>query len=120
MSKRPTHAKDNKYLNWELFTDCIITVLMLVFGSEAVAQRCSNKKLFRKMLHKLRENTCDGAFFSELQVTDSNFTIKCIHHRCFLKTFAKFFGTVILRNTCGKLFENVFLKKLHHKCLKGT
>ena len=62
-----------------------------VFVSEAVAQKCSIKKVFLEISQKLHENTCARvSFLIKLQSQVCSFINRETHHRCFRVNFAKF------------------------------
>ena len=59
--------------------------------SEAVAQRCSIKKVFLEISQNPQKNTCTRAsFLIKLQALAYHFIKKRLWHRCFSVTFAKF------------------------------
>ena len=66
----------------QMFTAKFILVLL----KEAVAKKCSVKKVFIEILQNSRENTCARV----------SFLIKRLWHRCFLVNFVKFLRTLFL------------------------
>ena len=70
--------------------------------SEAVAQKCSLKKVFFKIPQNSHES---GLFFN------CNFIKKEIWHRCFPVNFVKFLRTPFLENNSGRLLLNVYFCK---------
>ena len=68
-----------------------------LWSSEAVAQRCSVKKVFLKVLQNSQENTC-------ARVSD---TKKRLWHRCFPVNFAKH---VSLQNTSDDYFWKLWIR----------
>ena len=74
------------------------SVLKTIFiNSEAVARRCSVKKMFLKVLQTLQENTC----------TRISFLIKRLWHRCFPVIFVKFLRTPFFRTPLDNCFYHV-------------
>ena len=60
-------------------------------NSEAVARRCSIKKVFLEILQNSQENTCARVK-------------KSLWHRCFPVNFAKFLSTPFLQSSSGGCF----------------
>ena len=75
------------------FTIYIFTLLNIF--SEAVAQRCSVKKMFLEILQNSKENSCDRVFFLNKVAGLGPATLlkKRLWHRCFPMNFAKFLRT---------------------------
>ena len=63
-------------------------------NSEAVARRCSVKKVFLKISESSLESTCARVSFL-IKLWPATLLIKKLWHRCFLVNFAKFFGTLL-------------------------
>ena len=62
------------------------------FVTEAVARRCSVKKMFLEISQNSQENTCARASFL-IKPKACNFIKKETLHKCFLVNFAKFLRT---------------------------
>ena len=72
--------------------------LQTMFRTEAVAQRCSVKKVLLKISQNSQENTCARASFNKVAgLRSANLFKKRFWHRCFPVHFAKFPRTPFLR-----------------------
>ena len=76
----------------------------LIPNAEAVAQRCSVKKVFLEILQNSRENTC-ARVTSVIKLQACNFIKKRLRHRCFPMNIAKFLRTLILQNISDGCFR---------------
>ena len=76
----------------------------LISNAEAVAQRCSVKKVFLEILQNSRENTC-ARVTSVIKLQACNFIKKRLRHRCFPMNIAKFLRTLILQNISDGCFR---------------
>ena len=73
------------------------TTVRIAIGWEAVAQRCSAKKVFLEISQNSQENTCPRvSFLIKLQVEACNVIKKDTLDRCFPVNFAKFLRTPFL------------------------
>ena len=64
--------------------------------SEAVARRCSVKKMFLEISQNSQENTCARVSFSIKLQGPATLLKKRLWHRCFPVNFAKFLRTLFL------------------------
>ena len=64
---------------------------------EAVAPKCSVKRVFFEISQNSQGNTCVSLFLIKLEAEACNFIIKRLWHRFFLVNFAKFRRTSFLR-----------------------
>ena len=79
------------------------TIFKAARKTEAVAERCSVKKVFSEISQNSQENTCAGvSFLIKLQACSFIF-IKRLWRRCFPGPFAKFLRTPYLQDTSGRL-----------------
>ena len=75
--------------------------------SEAVAGRCSIKKVFSEISQNLQENTCARVpFLIQLENLNATLFKKRLWHRFFPVNFVKFLRTHFLQNTSGDCFWN--------------
>ena len=80
-------------------------VLHFTLLIEAVAQRCSLRKLFLEISQNYEENTCTRvSFLIKLQAVPATLLKKRLCHRCFPVNFAKFLRTRFLKITSGGCF----------------
>ena len=98
--------------------------------TEAVARRCSVKKVFLEISQNSQKNTCARvSFLISCRPEACNFIWKRLWHRCFPVNFTKFLRTPFLQNTSGRLILQslIFYKvaagacnftkiRLWHKC----
>ena len=71
--------------------------VILVLSSEAVARRCSVKKVFLEISQNSEENTCARvSFLIKLQARPATLLKKRLWHRCFPLKFATFLRTPFL------------------------
>ena len=75
-------------------------------GSEAVAHRCSVKKLFLEISQNSQKSTCARvSFLTKLQARGpATILKKGLWHRCFPVNFVKFLKTAFLQYTSGRPF----------------
>ena len=109
------YSKSQQCFDW-LF-QCYSSVFYVL---EAVARRCSVKKLFLEISQNSHENTCARvSFWIKLDVFDlslrpANFLWKRLWHRCFPVNFVKFLRTPFLTEYLRWL---ILIFELHQKGL---
>ena len=91
--------------------------------TEAIAQRCSAKKVFLEILQNSQENTSARvSFLIKLQASACNFIKKRLWHRCFPVNYAKFLTAPLLTEHLRWLLltHQTQWKKERGKILTGT
>ena len=77
-------------------------------NKEAVAQRCSVKKVFLEISQNSQENTCARVSFSiKFQAAPATLLKKRVWYRCFPVNFAKFLINFFYRTPLGDCFYNI-------------
>ena len=81
-------------------------ILMLPF-SEAAVRRCSAKKMFLKILQKIRKHLCQPLYFIKV----AGHQKETLRHRCFPVNFVKCLEHLFYRTLPSYIRKNFYIRK---------
>ena len=108
-------------LSCELGKNCLEQLVYWAYvngTTEAVAHRCSEKKLFLRISQNFQASTCARvSFLIKLQALGLNLNLlkKRVWHWYFSVNYARFLRTPFLLNTSGSCFWNGLMRKVPHE-----